>query len=122
MKAVVRCEVCDEEIAVVGAPTYRDLCFALQAALVSAHAEHTLHRLSFRIDDSDGKGDTLHIACTAEGCRHPMREQTWHGVPIELVGAYVLTFHTAHEGHPLRVTYGGREWASPTMDPTHTRR
>lgn len=55
-------------------------------------------------------GDQLLVTC--DKCKKTLRSD----VTPELVPAAVLVFHSAHEGHPLRVEYRGQVWRSPTND------
>lgn len=94
--------------------TYKELAFGIQALLVGCHAvvPHCNHQLDLRITgEPESERHELVIACEATACRLKKIKATHH-VPIELVGAMVLIFHTGHEGHPLRVWYAGEEWAT----------
>lgn len=62
--------------------------------------------------DTKGERKELQLRCLAKHCT---KGKTWSGkVPIELVGAMTIMFHTGHEGHPLEIMYDGETWSTPT--------
>lgn len=118
LKAIIECVDCKKRLNQVKADTYEQLCFALQPVIIATHATqpHVEHELSFRIVGSPElpklKEDELFIRCLFPKCRKAKTTMQTR-VPLELVGAATLVFHTAHEGHPLELTYAGRTWRSP---------
>lgn len=119
LKAVLDCVPCKKRLSEAKADTYEELCYALQPLIVAAHATeaHIQHEITFRLvgtsEIPELDTDELFIRCLAPNCRRTkvtMRTRA----PLPLVGALTLVFHTAHEGHPLELTYRGRTWRSPT--------
>ena len=82
--------------------------------LIGAHAKmHAGHRISVEINETSGLEEKrLDIRCLSTSCRANTKEWS-QMVPVELVGAMVIVFHTEHEGHALDVVWGGRSWTSP---------
>ncbi len=79
-------------------------------ALVGCHAMHSSCTLAVRFDAppaADRPREDMTVTCM--GCKVTVK----HHVPIELVGALVLVFHTGHEGHHLHLTYGDESWTTP---------
>ena len=100
------------------ADSYREMCFAVEAMLIAAHAGggHCQHNLSLKIEGEPAGVEkrTLSIECLHVQCnKRRAHGATLVDVPIELVGANVIIFHAAHEGHKLKITYGDRVWESP---------
>ena len=117
LRATVFCtnKTCDRtgEISTVRADNSRDLEQSLAGALVGCHAIHPSCALTAHFEEDAAPvrpRRDLVITCLAGPCE--LRTVTHH-VPIELVGAMTLLFHTAHEGHPLRLEYDGEAWESP---------
>lgn len=109
MKATVECVDCAAVLAELS--TLEQTEAGLIESLVAAsHATrpHCSHKLRLRLSEVTGIERELSIQCLT--CKGPPWITT---VPIELVGALTLVFHTAHEGHPLQLTYDGRSWSSP---------
>jgi hypothetical protein len=122
MKATIHCERCNVELASVEAPTLEAIGQPLATMLLACHAAipHTSHRMSVRWNDDDEPprlelGATLTVECLHEHCGYP-RVTTWDDVPLALVAAYTIAFHTAHEGHRIRVRHGARVWESPQVE------
>lgn len=115
IRVSVRCS-CGDELANLERETFREALFDLQSALVTCHAAvpHCQHHFAIEIDpESCEDGKTLKIECVEQRNCKMEKVRTWENVPLELVGALTLVFHTSHEGHPLRVKYGDDVWASP---------
>lgn len=107
MKATIRCRTCNTELSAIMASTPADLHALLESHLVQAHAAHTSCEIECVVD-IDAPGRELVIECLQCG-----NVRTGADIPPYLVGAYVISFHTAHEGHRLRINYGDRVWESP---------
>lgn len=120
LKAVVECVDCKKRIDEVKADTYEELCYALQPIIVSAHATeaHIKHSIDFRIVGTSEipqlEDNELFIRCLFPNCRKA-KTTLQTRVPLPMVGALTLVFHTSHEGHPLELTYRGRTWRSPVQ-------
>lgn len=114
--AAIYCTVCEQELVRIEGPiSYADLSQTLQALLVSCHAAkpHHQHLLKFEPFELLGTVKPLHIECLQPKCRGG---GPWDlDVPATLVGAYVISFHTSHEGHRLGIKYGDAEWESPLL-------
>ena len=53
-----------------------------------------------------GEEGTFGVRCVAEkDCAKP--RQATYVIPIELVGAAAVAFHSEHEGHPLEMSWNG---------------
>jgi hypothetical protein len=117
LTATVHCDRCNIDLESVSADSWPELAHLLGGLLVTQHAAipHTSHALSMQYT-GEPVGSTVRrpliVECLHEHCGAPKRS-AWDAVPVELVGAYVICFHTAHEGHRLRVRYGAREFGSP---------
>lgn len=122
LRATVHCDRCDKDLVTLEARSWEQLAYAVGGLLVTTHAAipHTSHGMSVRYGHDLTVGAferPLVVECLHEHCGAPKRSE-WADVPIELVAAYVIAFHTAHEGHRLRCKYGELEWASPApIDP-----
>lgn len=121
VKATICCENCQgtsEAISrTVEAPT-KDLGSILSALLVAWHATppHCPHRMRIEFEDSAAEPRETHevvVRCLKPGCENapPVTRAV---VPIELVGAIVISHHTSHEAHPLEFSYNGDTFRSPT--------
>lgn len=96
--------------------SYKECVLGLQGLLISSHAKstHVTHQLAFKIEGEEASSEpkTLEIQCASVACRADTK--SWSGkVPIELVGAMTIMFHTGHEGHPLRIIWDGEAWETP---------
>ena len=135
IRATVRCTRCAVDLLVVDAPSWPQLAHELATATLLCHAAqpHTSHNMDVVFEDgfaywtdfSDvgipGLYEELIVECLYEHCGHKQRLQAFGRVPLELVNAHVMVFHTAHEGHRMRVFYGPRAWESPApQEPTPT--
>lgn len=117
MDMIARC-ACGIEVArLSGSPA--DLGAAVEATLLACHAcqDHIGHAVTLIITGAfewsiSPEAADLCIECLYQHCTGTRRAEH-PSVPRELVGAYTIAFHTAHEGHALAVTYGARRWESP---------
>lgn len=113
LTAKIKCTQCNRPLTKQSFETYKELAFGMQALIVACHAAmpHCNHQLEFKVEGDPEYPDAheLEITCQAVGCRTKKISQK-STVPIELVGAMLLIFHTGHEGHPLEVTYNGERW------------
>jgi len=112
--AKVRCAVCGYALATKQYPSLREMLYGSQGLVVSCHATepHCQHQLELSFDPPQALvGGELIIECLHSGCRSkdPWRTKA----PLELVGALTLLFHTAHEGHSLKLSYAGQTWQTP---------
>ncbi len=82
--------------------------YALQAALIACHAgEHrSPHRL-VPVMETGSPDVEFVIRCVLPECGQPHKEERW-SVPLALVGACAIGFHTHHEGHPIEMSIDGR--------------
>jgi hypothetical protein len=117
IRATIRCDRCNTELLAFEAKSWSQLAYNLAAALVTTHSTipHTSHPMSFAVDGEITGGEweaDLEIECMHEACGSE-RHRLWRDVPLELVGAYTLVFHTAHEGHRIRVRHGTVSFESP---------
>ena len=114
MKATVSCTVCGYATE-VESDTLAGLGSAIESAVVGQHAICSKHQQTVTLGGQVAKlvleGDT-HRELLVE-CLQCPDGKLETAVPPELVGAMTLLLHTAHEGHPMRVTYDGRSWQSP---------
>ena len=106
----VRCVECDRIIASTGE------VMGLFSLLIACHATypHTSHTFEL-VSEMPYVGPKHPLVIE---CLHPKCPVTTGRmielVPIELVGALTLVFHSSHEGHRIRVTYGDDyDWQSP---------
>ena len=108
-----------QRLAKITAPNWRELCFKMESLIVAAHAAAPKSTLKFHIDGHQAlvNSKTLHIECLNDSCVKASAPQLDENVPLELVGAMTLVFHTAHEGHRLSVVYDGVKWQSPLVRP-----
>lgn len=111
--ATIECIECREALAALPSLSRSELCGVIESLVAACHAArpHCSHALRLAIDNTQGVERELTIRCKAKNCaRAPALVTT---CPVELVGALTLVFHTAHEGHPIELTYDGRTWSSP---------
>ena len=114
MKAVIRCVGCELDLMTLERASFHELAYSLQGLIIASHATdpHRACELEFRIDAFGGAGDELRVECLHPRCQM-IETPMVTSCPAELVGAIVIIFHTAHEGHRLRMSYGGQTWESP---------
>lgn len=88
----------------------------LAAALVLCHAAvpHCNHTLAVTRLPHDPPGTVeLRLECLHPQCQR-LEAEVWElRVDPRYVAAYVVAFHTSHEGHRLRMTIDGRTIESP---------
>jgi hypothetical protein len=122
MRAMLECEC--GHVETVDAETSMELCAQSLAVGVAMHAckAHQAHKVQLRLEPEtarsllgEGARKHLHIECLAGGCsdRATPTQLDAGLVPAELIGALALCFHTSHEGHPFRITWGDQSWESP---------
>jgi len=116
LSAKIVCTECDMVLAETQAKSYRELCFSLPPMFFACHAAapHHHHTLDFFINGEKPKqeGKVMVIQCLYKSCRKAKTTMTTT-VPIELVGLIAMIFHSAHEGHSVKVMWGDQEWVSP---------
>lgn len=82
--------------------------------MLQLHAQDGSRELHLRpVDPAEipGREEVLKVRCRQQGCKGVGVFET-SCAPF-MVGALVLGFHSAHEGHPLEITYGDRTWVPP---------
>jgi hypothetical protein len=125
LQGSVYCYTCNQNIIVVtDQKDYWSLVAQLEAGLMASHAtspHSSNHKMVTRIeiDNEDMAtikyfGNDLRVICLRCGSM-PQNKATFDtavmnisNLPMWLVNSAVLSFHTAHEGHPIHVRYG--EW------------
>jgi len=107
-------EETNERLAKVTATSWYELTREMESLIVAAHAALPKSKLKFQLDGEPEFDQSKHFKAR---CLHPScdraKVQLEDKIPIELVGMMTLIFHTAHEGHPMEVTFDGRTWRSP---------
>ncbi len=83
------------------------------ANVIPLHAMHPRHGAEVEsIENADTeKCYELIVRCVAGD-----EAEARYMVPTYMVGAAVIVFHTAHEGHPLTIEYRGHKVTSPSRD------
>lgn len=115
--AKIVCTECDDLVlAETSAKSWKELCFSMQPMFFACHSAqpHLQHELAFFFDGKRPKheGKLMVIQCLYKSCRKARKTMSTT-VPIELTGLIAMIFHAAHEGHPVKVMWGDREWVSP---------
>lgn len=97
---------------------------AAECAILYLHTQekHRNHGLSVReeaeVSDLAMRGallaDTKKIVQLAVRCLNCGGDWTYEALPAHMVGAFVMVFHSHHEGHPLEfMQEGERLWPRP---------
>jgi len=118
MKFVVYCLDCDKEINELEDYDFMSLAQKGASMIIGCHAskEHCSHSLKFTIHGpkmQDKNKKRLKIECLHNNCIRKKDKFIETDVPIELVSAITIAFHSSHEGHRLKLTYDGETWESP---------
>lgn len=113
VSADVECTECKELLGALDGLSRSELSGLVTSLLVACHAAmpHNDHPLAVRLPEVRGVDRELSIRCLHWLCKNdaPLVAR----VPVELVAALTLVFHTSHEGHPIEITFDGRTWSSP---------
>jgi hypothetical protein len=107
----VRCKDCDEML--LESDGSRVMSGAL---LVHAAQPHCGCELEIEHDfDMNAQAEPLSVECLNPKCQRGQGSKMEIMAPPWLIDAYTLIFHTAHEGHRMRVTYAGLTLESPKV-------
>jgi len=82
------------------------------ARVLALHIYPESRHFTVGVDWSDYRAmetGVFHIRCVAVKDCLLEREATYE-IPIELVGAAAVAFHSEHEGHPLEMSWNGEQF------------